>query len=167
MLTSRKPLQTLLIAGMLASAGFAAVAQTPPPPQTQQHPGGPGFHHRDPAKMQERAAKRLGELKEKLRITSAQEGAWQKFAAAMTPQPKQRPPFGREAFAKLSTPERIDRLQQLRAELGAKMDQRAAATKAFYAGLNADQKKTFDDASLRFMHHGGKHHRGGPGGDRG
>lgn len=164
MLISRKPLQTLLLAGMLASVGLAAVAQTPPPPPASHGQGGPGFHHRDPAKMQERAAKRLAELKTALRITSAQEGAWQKFAAAMTPQPKQRPPFDRDAFAKLTTPERIDRLQQLRAERNAKMDQRAAATKTFYTSLNTDQKKTFDDASLKFLHRGGKHHHGGHGG---
>lgn len=162
MTSFRQSVPTLLLAGLLAGATFGASAQTaPPPPPAAGAKAGPGHHgHYDPAKMQERVAKHLAALKDKLKITSAQEGAWSTFAASMQP-PAQRPARpDRAAFEKLTTPERIDRLQALRAERSAKMDQRAAATKTFYAALTPDQKKVFDAESLRLLSrhgHGGKH----------
>lgn len=142
-----------LIATVLAGAGFAAFAQ--------MNHGGPGMggmgHHdrMDPAKMQERMDKRAAELKAKLKLTPAQEGAWTTFTAAM------KPPAGmlashqaeREAMAKLSTPERIDKMKSLRASRDAEMDKRAEAVKTFYAVLTPEQKKVFD----------AEHMRGGPG----
>jgi hypothetical protein len=123
----------------------------------------------DPAKMHqmrtERMAQRLAALKQKLAITPAQEGAWTAWTTTMQPpaQPHQRP--DRAEFAKLTTPERIDRMRTVRAERTALMDRRADATKTFYAALNADQKKTFDAETLQLMHRGGRHgrHHGGPG----
>src|SRR6476661_157623 len=69
--------RNLLAAGLIAAAGFgAAIAQTPPSGAAS----GPG---RDPARMEQfrarmeqRMAQRLGEVKQKLAITPAQEGAW-------------------------------------------------------------------------------------------
>ena len=78
----------------------------------------------------------------------------------MKPTPHQRPERGE--FAKLTTPERIDRMRALRAQRNAEMDKRMDATKGFYAVLTAEQKKTFDAESLRFLGggKGGHHHRG-------
>jgi hypothetical protein len=42
-----------------------------------------------------------------------------------------------------------------RAQRNAEMDKRMDATKTFYAGLSAEQKKTFDAESMRFLR-GGK-----------
>lgn len=161
---ARQPLQTLMLAGLLAATGLAATAQstapTPAPAATVQKAGGHGgWGHRDPAKMQERINKRLGELKAALKITSAQEPAWSAFAASMQP-PAQRPARpDRAAFEKMTTPERIDAMRTLRDARNTRMDQRAASTKTFYAALNAEQKKTFDEAALKMLHkHGGKHH---------
>ena len=112
------------------------------------------------ADMAERIAKRQAELKQKLAITPAQEGAWTTWTSAMKPPANlQRP--NREEMAKLTTPERIDRMRQLRSVRMAEMDKRAEATKAFYATLNADQKKVFDAETARFGRggrHGGRHH---------
>ena len=151
----------LLAAGLIAAAGFgAAIAQVQPSGPA----GGPG---RDPArmeqfraKMEQRMAQRLADLKQKLAITPAQEGAWNAWTAATKPPANlQRP--NPEELAKLTTPERIDRMRQMRAQRQAEMDKRADATKTFYAALNADQKKVFDAETARRFGHGGP--RGGHG----
>jgi Spy/CpxP family protein refolding chaperone len=80
--------------------------------------------------------------------------------------PAQRPQRpDRAEFAKLTTPERIDRIHTVRAERTAMMDRRAEATKTFYAALSAEQKKVFDTETLQMMQRGGHHgrHHGGPG----
>ncbi|HEX2547778.1 MAG TPA: Spy/CpxP family protein refolding chaperone [Ramlibacter sp.] len=162
----------LLAATLLAAAGFGAIAQAQPqmPPA-----GGPGQHQMrgdhgrmDPARMEQfraqreqRRAQRLAELKQKLQITGAQENAWNTWANAMKPGERQRP--DRAQFERMTTPERIDALRALRAQRNAAMDRRMDATKNFYATLSAEQKRTFDAESGRFM--GGKgghgrHHRG-------
>jgi periplasmic protein CpxP/Spy len=150
----------LIAAGLAAALGVAAIAQAQPqtPPA-----GGPGRH--DPAqmeqfraRMQERMAQRLAELKQKLQVTAGQEAAWNAWTAAMKPTPHQRPERGE--FEKLTTPERIDRMRGMRAQRNAEMDKRMDATKSFYSVLNAEQKKTFDAESLRFLR-GGKHGMGG------
>ena len=107
-------------------------------------------HHVEPAR-------RLEAFKQKLQLSPAQEGAWNTFAASIRPAPMQRP--DRAEFARLTTPERIDRMKQMRAQRMAEMDKRADATKTFYATLNPQQQKVFDEATLR-MHGGHGHHRG-------
>ncbi len=154
----------LLAAALLAGLSLAAAAQTPPPPpagpapQVQRGPGGPDMRER----MQEHMARRLGHLKEALRITPAQEGAWTAFTTALRPGNMQRPDIGE--MARLPTPERIDRMRQMRAQRNAEQDRRGEATKVFYGQLAADQKRVFDQLTLR-MH--GKGGRGGHGGQHG
>src|SRR5437763_10395822 len=153
----------LIAAGLIAAAGFGVAVQAQTPA------AGPGMHSHDPAqmeqfraKMQQRMAQRLGELKQKLAITPAQEGAWAAWTAALQPTPHQRP--DRAEFERLSTPERIDRMRAIRAQRNADMDKRMDATKTFYATPGGGQKKLFGTESLRFLAggHGGHHgHRGG------
>lgn len=157
----------LLTAGLLASIGFAAVAQgtagsaPPAAPADATHAHARMGPH-DPAKMQqyraEHMAKRQAALKEKLQITPAQEAAWSTFTAALTPPAMgQRP--DRAEFEKLTTPQRIDKMREMRTQHMAAMDQRADATKAFYAQLTPDQQKVFDAQTLRRGHgmRGGMH----------
>ena len=147
---------TLLLSGLIAVFSSGAIAQAPAAAD-----GKPRMEHRhgqhDPAKMQEKIAKRLADFKTKLAITSAQESAWTTFAAAMQP-PATRPARPtREEMAAMTTPVRIDKMRTLRAQRQSMMDTRADAAKAFYGVLSADQKKTFDTASLGMMgRHGGK-----------
>ena len=158
----------LLTVGLLASMGFAAVAQgtagtTPPPaaPADATHAHARMGQH-DPAKMQqyraEHMAKRQAALKEKLKITPAQEAAWSTFTAALTPPAMGQHP-GRAEFEKLTTPQRIDKMRELRTQHMAAMDQRADATKAFYAQLTPEQQKDFDAQTMRRGHgmRGGMH----------
>ena len=150
----------LIAAGLVAALGIGAIAQAQP----QTPPAGPGGRH-DPAqmeqfraRMQERMAARMAELKQKLQISAGQEAAWTTWTAAMKPTPHQRGERGE--FDKLTTPERIDRMRALRAQRNAELDKRMDATKGFYAVLTPEQKKTFDAESLRFL-------RGGKGGGMG
>ncbi|MEO8119308.1 MAG: Spy/CpxP family protein refolding chaperone [Rhodoferax sp.] len=155
-------LKPLLLAGLLASAGFSAFSQAPASPMMgasapMKHEG--MRHHdrmgrMDPAKMQAWMDKRNADLKSQLKITSTQEGAWTAYTAAMKPPADmmgQRP--DRAALAKLPTPERIDTMKALRnrhmAEMSAAMDKRGEATKTFYAALTPEQQKVFDANTMR------------------
>jgi periplasmic protein CpxP/Spy len=168
---------------VMASCGYAAVAsaQTAVPapagaqPQMQdrmQRGDGASFRDRFLGNHQERMAKRQAELKAKLKITPAQEGAWTTFTASMQPPAHmvggmgmRHDPKVQAEMAKLTTPERIDKMRTLRAErmtaMTAEMDKRGAATKAFYAVLSSEQKAVFDAIAP----HGGRH--GGMGGEHG
>ena len=183
--------KSLVLAGLLASAGFATFAQTTPAPDAAARPpmagasgprggmghGGPmgARGHMDPAKMEAMMAKHQAELKAKLKITADQEGAWTAFTTAMKPpadwMDHKRP--DRAEMDKLTTPERIDKMHALRAQhmadMNAAMDKRDDATKAFYAVLSADQKKIFDAEHARMGGRSGEHRHGGgdpKGGDK-
>jgi hypothetical protein len=162
--------QRVLWASMLASATFVsagAFAQTPAvtpatpavqaQPQAGVAPQDKHMKHGDHAKRMERMermqahrAKRMAELKTKLALTTAQEGAWADFTTATQP-PAMRPQrLDRAEFAKLTTPQRLERMQARQAERSAMFAKRADATKVFYATLSADQQKTFDAETARF-----------------
>jgi protein CpxP len=164
----------LVTAALLAALAGGVIAQTPPAapptspaaaPHMHMHGHGDkqGHGRMDSAKRQEWANKRLGELKQKLQITPAQEDAWTAFAAALQPPatPMARP--DREAMSRMTTPERIDQMRAMRTQRNAEMDRRLDATKSFYAALTSDQRKQFDDQTARFAQRGGRHgamHRG-------
>lgn len=167
-------LNSLILAGLLATAGASAMAQNAPvapisAPTAAVKPAGPpgermGPH--DPAKMQAMMAKRQADMKAKLKITPAQEGAWTSFTAAMQPPATmggRLTPEQRAEFDKLSTPERIDKMRALRtqhmSDMSAAMDKRGDATKTFYATLTPEQQKVFDTEHKKHGPHGG---RGGP-----
>ncbi|MBS0316535.1 MAG: Spy/CpxP family protein refolding chaperone [Proteobacteria bacterium] len=163
-------LKQMTMAGVIAGASIAAIAQTPPPPPPPAAPA--QVQPRDPAqwraKMAERHAKRMERLKTELKITPQQQGAWNRFAEAL--QPPAPPEHAsrekmREQFARMTTPERIDRMRALRDRRAALMDQREIATKTFYAALSPEQQKKFDDITLRMMQRHGE--RGGHRGPKG
>ena len=102
-------LNSFVLAGLLATVGASAMAQGAPAappagPAAAGKPAGPpgdrmGRH--DPAKMQAFVAKRQADMKAKLKITPAQEGAWTAYTASMQPPahgvrptPEQRAEFG-------------------------------------------------------------------------
>lgn len=149
----KKLIQSLVVAGVMASAGGIAFAQSEPP---MQHDG---WAHRDPAKMEQMRAKHLAELKAKLKITASQETAWTAFTDSMKPPAgmMEKRPDPAE-LDKLTTPERIDKMQAMHKEHEAARDaamaKRGDATKAFYAALNPDQQKVFDAEFAKMMHHG-------------
>ena len=130
-------------------------------------------------RMQKRMAERQAQLKETLKITPDQEAAWSAFMARTAPEPRMARNQSREDWAKLTTPERLDKMQALKAERDARMDKRIDATKSFYAALTPEQQKVFDTqrhggfqragmqgerGMMGKHHHGGHHRMGGMGG---
>lgn len=169
--------KSMLVASLVAAFGLSAFAQMPSPPA-----GGPGpmGHERmagpmkgqmeqgDPAKMQarmaERHAKHLADMKIRLQISPAQENAWTAFAAAMQPPTRAKVDHEqlRAEMEKLTTPQRIDKMQALKAQRDAEMTKHANAVKALYAALTPAQQKAFDLESMRHgrMDRHGDHHGG-------
>ena len=150
-----------ILATLLAGAGLAAQAPQAPAPQGGgMPPQGHGMGRPDPARMAERMQQRMTALKGKLNISAAQEPAWTTWTTAMRP-PQQMP--ARPDLASLSTPERIDTMRAMHTQRQAEMDKRAEATKAFYAQLTPEQKKTFDAETARMFQRRGPGGEGGPG----
>lgn len=153
----KTPWNTVLVASSLAAFALGAAAQMPPP--VDDHAGMSQMHHgrpMSPERMEARLNQHLSELKQKLHITASQEPAWTTFAAAMKPPSKLFAAMPERAeMEKLTTPERIDKMKQIRIQHqeAAKpyMDQRDEAIKNLYATLDAPQKKTFDAEHARMM----------------
>lgn len=153
-----------LAVALMAAAAAAATAQTPMPAsgeasaQASEQRANPREADRRAERRAERHAKHMADLKQHLQITSAQEGAWNQFVSAM--QPPAHPPepgADRHAFERLTTPERLDRMQAMHAERQNRMAARNQAIKQFYSQLSAEQQKVFDQQTARGYGHGPKH----------
>jgi NADH:ubiquinone oxidoreductase subunit len=113
--------------------------------------------------MQQHRADRQAALKAKLNITTEQEPAWNAFMARTAPQPRSNHRSEREDWSKLTTPDRLDKMQAHQAERIAAMTSRIDATRSFYSALTPDQKQLFDaqaqaDFQRKGMH--GQHRHG-------
>lgn len=110
----------------------------------------------DPAKMAEHMDKRAQKLHDALKITPAQESAWQTYLSAIKadmPQPGQ---FDRAAFREMPAPQRMEKMIEMSRSHTARMENHLTALKTFYAVLTPEQQKTFDHA---MGHFGAGHHR--------
>ncbi len=156
----KKLIQSLVIAGVMATAGSAAFAQM------DHGMMGHGGKQRDSAKMEQRHAKHVGDLKAKLKITASQEPAWTAFTTNMKPPAGMGTPPDRAMMDKLSTPERLDKMRAMHKErmtaMDAAMDKRVEATKTLYAALTPEQQKTFDAEHAKMDKRGGsgRDHKG-------
>ncbi len=169
---SNASLHRLALAALLATLGASAMAQgAPASPTTPTSPSESRMGRHDPAKMQAMMAKRQAELKATLKITPAQEGAWTAYTTAMQPPAgiHARPtPEQRAEMDKLTTPQRIDKMRDMRAQRMAEMNtimtKRGDATKALYAVLTPEQQKVFDAEQKKHRgRHAGPGHHGGRG----
>ena len=193
----------LIAAAALASVSTLALAQQAPaggPPTAEQRAAWKAKVEQGIHEHQELQAKHLHDL---LQLRPDQDAALQTLLAALEPHRDhlgEGPngdhhrglggpgPDGHDDFAKLTTPERLDKMSAMMSEHIAKrqaeFQKRADAIKAFYAVLSPEQKHAFDalpPKTLGGMHgHGGRgeeghgegghggwgHHmgRGGPGG---
>ena len=169
-------LKISLVAGLLMAAGLAysqgpmggaECDMTGPHGYMQgQGMGHHGMGKMDPAKMQARMDARHAALKAELKLSPAQEAAWTDFLANhKAPEGMRGQRAAMSDLGKLTTPERLDKMKELRAqhmaEMTAAMDKRAESTKAFYAVLTPEQQKVFDAQAMqgRGSHkgmHGGK-----------
>ena len=109
----------------------------------------------------ERHAQHWAGLKAKLNLQAAQEPAWHNFTQSMQHGPRVARPEHAN-LEKMTTPERLDQMQAMKAARDTRMQQRTEATKALYASLSADQKQVFDQETARMMKgsgmHGMRHH---------
>ncbi len=106
----------------------------------------------DPAKIQERMDQHAKRMHEALKITPAQEGAWQAYLAALKsnmPQPGQ---FDRAAFKEMPAPQRMEKRIEMAKDHIARMENHLAATKTFYAVLTPEQQKVFDEKAGHLGH---------------
>lgn len=123
-----------------------------------------GKHRMDRmAKMQKYKAEHQAKLKAELKLKPEQEAAWTAFVAGTAHAPRMAGKDGaqREEMAKLTTPERLDKMQARHAERSAEMTKRVAATKAFYAALSPEQQKTFDAQHMGGFQRTGMKREGG------
>ena len=169
MTTFRKPLLTALAALSMGAAALGAHAQTQAPnPAADGRYGHAANQEQRAAKHAEFAARRVAKLHDELKITPAQENAWNAFVASMKP-PARGPRPDRAAQAQLTAPQRLARHIEMQKQRTAAMEQRLGAVNSFYAVLSPEQKKTFDDKAARLQGRFGKHggmrggwqHRGG------
>lgn len=164
-----------IAAGLFGASAFA-VAQNadgsgPNAEMRAQHMAQRGEHgmqgHGDRMeRMTSRMAERQAQLKTALKLSPNQEAAWSAFVARTAHEPRMAGKDGaqREDMAKLTTPERIDKMMAMHAERSAEMGKRVEATKSFYATLTPEQQKTFDAQTTRGFQRtsmkGGKHRMG-------
>lgn len=171
--TIRKHCLAALAVLSLGAAALGAHAQTQVPNQAPNQSAEGRYGHaanqeQRAAKRAEFAAKRAAQLHDELKITPAQESAWNAFVASMKPQPRGAR-ADRAAQAGLTAPQRLARHIEMQKRRTAAMEQRLGAVNSFYAVLSPEQKKTFDDKAAhlagRFGKHGGMRggwqHRGG------
>jgi len=152
--------KNFLIASLLASLSAAAFCQTATANNQHDSQMGAMKHaNMDPSAMQEHAARRSAALKEKLKISPAQEGVWNSYVEAMKPGVDSAKHPSREEMAKLTTPERVEKMKAIHAQHTAEMEKRSEAIKSLYAALNPDQKKILDAEPTMGMHGPTKHMR--------
>lgn len=168
-MTTRTPtFKRIVLAGLLcASAGLGLAQPAPAAGPVAPGPRAEAMGRHDPAKMQARIDQRLAALKAKLQITAAQESSWTTFTTAVKPKPHAGMANMAATHAeldKLPTPERLDRMRSMHTqrmtEMNLQMDQRADATKTFYAVLTPVQQKVFDGQFSRATGRRGDHHMG-------
>jgi len=169
--TYRKTLLTAIAALSLGGAIIGAQAQTQAPdshPKAQLTKEQAQARHAEfAAKREQKRAQRVAKLHDELRITPAQENAWNAFVASMKPAHRagDRQHGDRAAMASLSAPERAQKMIERHKQRTVFMEQRLAALNSFYSVLSPDQKKVFDEKAARMQHrfgrHGGWQRRGG------
>lgn len=94
-------------------------------------------------KQYQGAQDRLGRLHDALKLTDKQESAWEKFVETTKPERKERP--DQKGMSELTTPERLEKHADMMMERAKQAKERAKHADTFYAVLNNEQKKTFDD----------------------
>jgi Spy/CpxP family protein refolding chaperone len=139
----------MLLAALMAVGGLPASAQPAPgPAATEQSQPRPAQMRE---RMKERMLKRAQELKAKLKLSPEQQPAWESYMAAMKPSGLVVRPSPAE-MEKLTTPERLDKMREMRQQRDAEMDRRIEATKAYYATLTPEQRTIFDAHTARMRH---------------
>ena len=136
---------TLIASALIAGLASAALAQN-----TLTNSPHAGRMEKMHAQKTERHNQHLTALKTKLNLQATQEASWTQFTQSMQ-HPKHMARPDRSTFEKMTTPERLDQMQAMKAGHDAQMQKRTEATKVFYASLSAEQKQVFDHETARAM----------------
>jgi Spy/CpxP family protein refolding chaperone len=152
-----------LMVGLLAGSGLlAASAFAMPAGGFEGKSGCETRHgHETHAKWSEHRAERLSALKEKLKLQPGQEAAWNAFVSTSKTGKR---PMGddrqtkREEFAKLNTPQRLDKMLAMSDVHHANMVERTQTIKTFYAQLTPEQQSVFDAETMQHRHQGNHNH---------
>lgn len=160
--TLRKTLLTGLAALSLGGAMIGVQAQTQAPdahPKAQLSKQERQARHAEfSAKREQMRAQRIAKLHDELKITPAQESAWNTFVASMKPAKRAGAEHDdRAAWAGLSAPQRAEKMIERQKQRVASMEQRLAALNTFYSVLSPDQKKVFDEKAAQMQAHYGRH----------
>ncbi len=151
-------LKTIFLA--LAACGFlASGASLAAPPNPSAEPGSQEPGPRGPGgNWEEFRAFKLEKLHQDLKLTAKQESAWNEWSGKIK---AERPAWKeRENLGNLTAPERMEKMLAFAKERVATLEERLAATKAFYAVLTPEQRQTFDKGFDFGPHgHGGRHWR--------
>ncbi|NTV09791.1 MAG: Spy/CpxP family protein refolding chaperone [Zoogloea sp.] len=175
---TRKLLAGGVAALIMGASGFASAAPQDGGCDGPRHHG--GWEHGGPGMMnhegfQKHVEQRLDKLKDALVLRQDQAPAWNAYRSALTDQAakaEKRFAAMRDEAAKtraardknatppkpLAAPERLDRWLEMSKERTASLEQVAAATRKFYATLDAQQQARFDE---HFSHDLGRHHPDG------
>lgn len=129
----KKLFKPALLAGLLAMAAGAYAQDANVDPMTAHHA------RMDPAKRDAMMARHMQRMHDKLKIQPSQEAAWKTFAASMKPMGM--PPQPAAADAKLSAPERMEKMMQAHQQM---QQQHLEALKTFYKQLTPEQQKIMD-----------------------
>lgn len=153
----------VLVTAALASMGVAAFSQIHQHGMEDRHHALGMSHGRmDSGKMKEHMEKQAAALKDKLKLTAAQQTSWTTYMEAIKPSSAMMENHPDHAqMSKLTTPERLDKMKTMHDQRNAEMEKHSAATKAFYATLSADQKKIFDAETMRMGRSGASHEHHG------
>jgi hypothetical protein len=156
----------LALAPATLALATAAYAQPAAPPPGMRHEPSPEMKARHEAMMKQH----VEDLKILLRLRPDQETALNALIAAHHPPGDRGLRREDRDDGPMTTPERLERMQQREAEMAARQAQRREALTKFYAALSPDQQRVFD-ALQRLQGHGGgrdggprmmRHRFGGP-----
>ena len=120
-----------------------------------------------------RAEARIAYVKAELKITPAQQAAFDRYAqvirdnAAATQKTFQDMRGGRDRIQNMNAIERVEQRAKMAQLHDQQQQQYLAAFRPLYASLSPDQKKVADDLAAPHFGHGFRGHHGGPGGPRG
>jgi hypothetical protein len=139
--------------GFAAASIGTAISASPSPEQPEwgcgyRGEGGPGMgrnwnNGKFNERVKERFSQRHAALHDKLKLNAEQEAAWQNYTAAtmknLTP-----PRWNPTEMAKLTAPERMEKMLERMKERESQMTAQLNSLKTFYATLSPEQQKIFN-----------------------
>ncbi len=137
MIRPRHLIQSLLVASTLGAVAIPALADAP----CGRMGDGSGYREHRAEHMEQHHKK----VHDALKLTPEQDVAWKKLVDSEHPMHK--PEAGKaEDWAKLTTPERAEKMLERMKTHEAAMASHIVVLKEFYAVLTPEQKKIFDDS---------------------